>query len=340
MEEVRRLLILTEGHSNTHTAKTACSVIRYRPDEVVAVLDSTRAPCDSGSLLGVGNAPVVASLDEAVGANTLLIGIAPPGGKTPPSWRPILLAALARGMDIVSGLHDFLSDDPELAAAAQMYDARLIDVRKNTLKSIARRRGLQDRCRRIHTVGHDCSVGKMVAAFEIHRELKRRGRRAKFIATGQTGIMIEGDGAPVDCVVADFISGAAEQLVLRHQDDHEFLLVEGQGSLVHPSYSGVTLALLHGCDPHALIFCCKLDRTHVTGLDLEIPPLLRIRDLFESMASIYRPCRVIGVAVNSADVAPDVAEAAIQRIRQDFGVPTADVFRHGPAALADVVEQA
>jgi uncharacterized NAD-dependent epimerase/dehydratase family protein len=242
-------------------------------------------------------------------------------------------------MDIVSGLHDFLSDDPELAAAARAYDAHLVDVRKNSLKTIARRKGLRDDCRRIHTVGHDCSVGKMVTAIEIQRELQRRGRRAKFVATGQTGIMIEGDGAPVDCVVADFISGAAEQLVLRHQDDHEFLLVEGQGSLVHPSYSGVTLALLHGCDPHALIFCCKLDRTEVTGLELKIPPLLRIRDMFETMASIYRPCRVIGVAVNSADVAADVAEAAKQQLRQDFGVPVADVLRDGPAVLTDAVER-
>ena len=267
------MVILTEGHSNTHTAKTACSIIRYRPEEVDAVLDSTKAPTTTDCLLGVGAVPVVASLDQAPLANTLVIGIAPPGGRIPPAWRATILQAISRGMDVVSGLHDFLSDDPQIAAAAQRSGVRLWDVRKNQEKTIARRVGLDDSVTRVHTVGHDCSIGKMVVAIEVTRALQQRGRRATFLATGQTGIMVSGDGAPIDCVVADFVSGAAEQLVLRRQAGQEFLLIEGQGSLVHPSYSGVTLALLHGCHPHALILCAKMGRTHITGLDLEIPPL-------------------------------------------------------------------
>ena len=212
----QQLVILTEGYSDPHTAKTACSVIRYRPSDVVAVLDSTQRGMTAQQLLGVGgDIPVVGSLDEAAGANTLLIGIAPPGGKVPRPWRPVILEAIRRGMDVVSGLHDFLSDDDEFAAAAPRHGVQLIDVRRNKEKEIARRTGLRDDCLRIHTVGHDCSVGKMVTSIEVTNELKRRGHDAKFLASGQTGIMVEGDGVPVDCVVADFVSGAIERLILR-----------------------------------------------------------------------------------------------------------------------------
>lgn len=147
-------------------------------------------------------------------------------------------------MDILSGLHDFLNNDAEFKAAADKAGVKLTDVRMNSEKSIARRKGLRD-CLRVHTVGHDCSIGKMVVSVEVTNGLKKQGWDAKFIAIGQTGIMIEGDGLPVDCIVADFVSGAAEKMKLEHQH-HQILLVEGQGSLVHPSYSGVTLSLLHG----------------------------------------------------------------------------------------------
>ena len=158
----RKIVCLTEGHTNPHTAKTAASVIRYRPDEAVAVLDSTNAGGDLPALLGVGqNVPIIASLAEApADANTLLLGIAPPGGKIPPSWREVILQAIARGMDILAGLHDFLNDDPEFVAAAKAHGVKLIDVRKNHEKSIARRVGINPNCLRIHTVGHDCSIGK------------------------------------------------------------------------------------------------------------------------------------------------------------------------------------
>ena len=228
----RRMIILTQGHSNPHTAKTACSVLRYCPDEVVAVLDSDSVGTSVESQLSVpSKVPFVASLDEAESANTLLIGIAPPGGKIPADWREIIFAAIQRGMDVVSGLHDFLTDDPQFVAAAEEAKVALTDVRKNDETSIARRQGIRSDCFRIHTVGHDCSVGKMVTSIELTNGLKKRGVDAKFIATGQTGIMVSGEGCPVDRVVADFVSGATERLLLENQQ-HDVLVFEGQGSLV------------------------------------------------------------------------------------------------------------
>jgi uncharacterized NAD-dependent epimerase/dehydratase family protein len=334
----RKYVILTEGQSDPHTAKTACSLIRYRTADVVAVMDSHQRGKTTQDVLGVGGGiPFIDSLDEAAAADTLLIGIAPVGGKIPAAWRPILLAAMQRGMDVVSGLHDFLADDAEFAAAARAHGVQLVDVRRNRERDVALRVGLRDDCLRIHTVGHDCSVGKMVTAIEVTIELKRRGRDAKFLASGQTGIMVEGDGVPVDCVVADFVSGAIEQLILRNQH-HEILLIEGQGSLVHPSYSGVTLGLLHGCSPHGLILCYEIGRDTVTGVpDMPIPPLAEIKRLNEIMANVMQPCKVIGISMNSRLVTPDAAEAERQRVRAEFQVPVCDVFRHGPQELADAV---
>ncbi|MCA9146555.1 MAG: DUF1611 domain-containing protein, partial [Planctomycetales bacterium] len=256
----RKLVILTEGHTNPHTAKTASCIIRYRRDEVVALLDGTQAGKTTQELLAVGgDVPVVATLDEAAGANTLLLGIAPPGGKIPGPWRAIILDAISRGMNVLAGLHDFLTDDAEFVAAAEKHGVTLTDVRKNEERTIARRVGIRDDCLRVLTVGHDCSVGKMLTSVELTNALKARGHKAKFIATGQTGIMVEGDGCPIDRVISDFVSGSVEKMILQHQQN-DILIVEGQGSLVHPSYSAVTLGLLHGSLPQAMIMCYEVGR--------------------------------------------------------------------------------
>ena len=190
--------------------------------------------------------PVVHSLSDVPKADSVYIGIAPPGGKLPPEWRPTILSALASGLDVVSGLHDFLVDDPEYVAAARGGGGMLFDVRRNRHKSTAQCLTFRPGSIRIHSVGHDCSVGKMVATCEVERGLKARGHDAKFLATGQTGIMISGEGVPVDCVVSDFVNGAVEELI-QQNEQHDFLLVEGQGSISHPAFSAVTLGLLHGC---------------------------------------------------------------------------------------------
>jgi len=190
-----RLVLLTEGHSKPITAKTATSVLRYGRCPTVAVLDSEQAGKTSQQVFGVGgDVPVVAKLAEAVGANTLMIGIAPPGGKIPETWQPIILEAIQAGMDIVSGLHDFLSTNQKFVQAAEQSGAKLIDVRKNDEHDVANRLDLREECLRIHTVGQDCSLGKMLVSIELTRALQAQGHDAKFVATGQTGIMIEGDG--------------------------------------------------------------------------------------------------------------------------------------------------
>jgi uncharacterized NAD-dependent epimerase/dehydratase family protein len=332
----RRMVILTEGHSDPHTAKTACSVMRYRPEEVVAVLDRESLGMTISEKLGVSiDVPFISELSEADGANTLLIGIAPPGGRIPEDWRPVIMDAIRRGLDVVSGLHDFFTEDETYVAAAEVAGVQLVDVRKNNESHIARRIGIRADCLRIHTVGHDCSVGKMVTSIEIAEGLKKRGVDAEFVATGQTGIMVAGTGCPVDRVIADFVSGATERLLLDHQN-HDVLVFEGQGSLVHPSYSAVTLGILHGCIPHALVLCYEVGRETITGVEhVAIPSLTRIRDLYVAMSNIFQPCQFIGVAMNGRRISADEAEEEKKRMRDLLGLPICDVIRDGPDELVD-----
>lgn len=335
----RKMVLLTWGHSNPRTAKTATGLLRYCPQECVAVLDPDEAGRTAQELLEVGGqTPIVASLEDAPGADTLVLGIAPPGGKIPAAWRTVIFQAIERGMTILSGLHDFISEDTELAAAASAKGVTIIDVRKNTFKQIARRQALNTTCCRLHTVGHDCSVGKMVVSLELERGLKARGRDACFVATGQTGIMVSGAGLPIDCMVADFVNGAAEQLVLDTQH-HDIIIVEGQGSLVHPSYSAVTLGLLHGCAPHALVFVFEAGRQTVGGLEhVVLPSLRKQRELFETMASIYQPCETIGFAMNGRRLNKPQADELAQSIEAEMGLPVVDVIRDGPERLVEAAD--
>ncbi len=334
----RRMVILTEGHSDPLTAKTACSVMRYRGDEVVAVLDSTQVGNDCHSVLGVGKGiPFVGNLSEANDANELVLGIAPQGGRIPDAWRTTILEALASGMNVTSGLHQFLSDDEEFASAAQAAGRTLFDVRKNRFRNVANREGIRDECLRVHTVGNDCNVGKMVTSLELARELDGRDLSAKFVATGQTGIMIEGDGCPIDCVVSDFVNGAAEELVLKNQH-HDVIVVEGQGSVVHPRYSAVTTGLLHGCMPQGLILCYEAGRENVNHMEqVPLPPLQQVKAVIESIAQVQFPSQFIAVSMNSRTLDAAAAEAERKRVGDLFGLPVVDVIRDGPAKLADAV---
>ena len=336
LSEYRRILILTDGYSTPFLAKTAISLLRYRPNDVVAVLDSEHAGKDAGELLGAGQGiPVVDSIQNDPDA--VFIGIAPPGGKLPTAWRATVEQAIRAGIDIVSGLHDFLSDDDQLSSLAKTHGAQLIDVRRNVEKETATGAPFRQGCLRIHTVGQDCTVGKMVASIEIERELARRGHDTLFLATGQTGIMIAGDGVPVDCVVADFVNGAAERLV-RRNEKHDILLVEGQGCLSHPSFSAVTLGLLHGCAPHGLVFCYEVGREYVKGLDnVSLLPIQRLLAAYEMAANLRHPCRVIGIAMNTRNLSSGEAESERERVASEFGLPVCDVYRDGAGVLADAV---
>jgi len=334
---MRRIVLLTDGLTNVGTAKTAVNLIRYKPDEVVAILDPSNVGKTSGELFGLGKVPVIRALSEAPGANNLAIGIAPAGGKLPSTLRAALLEGIGRGMEILSGLHQFLSDDPELAEAARRQNVRIFDVRKNNERDVTQRKNINHRCLRIHTVGQDCNVGKMVVSVEVTNVLRKRGCDAKFVATGQTGIMVEGDGCPIDAVVADFINGAAEKLVLQNQH-HEILLIEGQGSIIHPRYSAVTLGLLHGCMPQGLVLCYEMGRNTVYGMDhIKLPCLKQFKELYELNANTQRPCRVIAVAINGRKFTDAEVEEERKRVEDELGLPAADVLRHGPDRLAQAI---
>ncbi|MCZ6795977.1 MAG: DUF1611 domain-containing protein [Planctomycetota bacterium] len=337
---MRKIVILTEGKSNPTDAKTATGVIRYRRSEVVAVLDSTCAGRTAQEVFGVGGSiPCVASLGD-VQADTLLIGIAPAGGRLPESWRAVIRDAMHRGMDVVSGLHFFLSDDDEFRALAETNGVKIVDLRRPpAAPDVAHNRARHTPCFRVHTVGNDCGVGKMVVALEVAEGLRKRGRRARFIATGQTGILIAGGGVAVDAVVSDFVSGAIERQVLQAQDE-EFLLIEGQGSLVHPMYSGVTLSLLHGCAPQAMVLCLDPTRTEIRHCDSALPGVDEVIEIYERMAHVIAPSRVVGIALNTSALSVAEADEEIARSQESTGLPTTDVIRHGPLPLVDAVLEA
>lgn len=333
----RRIVLLTQGHSTLYFAKTAMSLLRYRQTDIIAILDSDSAGQCADDLFGIGDqTPVVGSLD-GLNPDAVFLGTAVAGGKLPTGWRGIILDALALGIDVVSGNHEFLADDAQFQQAADANGCRLVDVRRNHEDVTSTGEPFRRECLRIHTVGQDCSLGKMVVSLEVQRELAGRNLDAEFVATGQTGIMISGEGVPVDCVVSDFVNGAVEALVRRNQH-HDILLIEGQGSISHPSFSAVTMGLLHGCAPDGLIYCYEVGRRTVKGLDQV--PLLAHRTMinaYEANAALKNACRVIGIAMNSRNVSLEVADAERKRMEVEFGMPVCDVYRDGAQPLANAV---
>ena len=341
-----RFLIIADREFGPLKSKTANSCIRYFPERIVAVLDRANAGRTVQDVLGFGGAiPVVEDFERglALGATAVLIGIAPTGGQLPPEWRGWLKTAIARGLEIWSGLHTFIGDDPELGPLARARGVRVLDARKPPSDlGIADGRAAEVSPYVILTVGTDCNVGKMTTQLELRSDLIRRGHRARFVATGQTGIFIEGWGIAVDAVVADFVAGAAERLVLQGAEDADILLVEGQGSLIHPGYSGVTLGLLHGTCPDALVLCHQVTRDHIGDYHgrepwVLIPPLSEMIEIYESAAAPIRPTRVIGIALNTFDLDDDLARAAVRRATQETGLPATDPVRFGVEPLAEAI---
>jgi uncharacterized NAD-dependent epimerase/dehydratase family protein len=332
----RRLLILAEGHSDDpHHGKTMYGVVRYGPDPVVAVLDSRRAGED------VEGIPVVASVAEALerGPTTALIGVAPTGGRLPPEWRAIIRDAVTAGLDVEAGMHEFLGDDPELAPLAAENGVELRDLRRPPADlSVPTGANLQHGADVVLTVGSDCAIGKKTVAIELDRAARGRGLASVFVPTGQTGIMIAGWGIAVDAVVSDFLAGAAERLVVEGAGRGDLLWVEGQGSLVHPQYSGVTLGLYHGSAPHLLVLCHMAGETHLEGLpDHPIPPLPELVDLYERSALPARPARVAALALNTARLEDATARSALEAAEAETGVTADDPVRFGPERLLDAV---
>jgi uncharacterized NAD-dependent epimerase/dehydratase family protein len=337
-----RYLILADGSFAPEESKTANACIRYTPERVVAVLDSKQAGCTVQQVLGFGgDIPVLATLDEGLRLepNALLIGIAPAGGQLPDSWIALVARAIEHGLEIWSGLHSFIGDVPELAALAKKHGVAIHDLRRPPAKlNVANGRVRFVDATVVLTVGTDCNIGKMTTQLQLLGALRDRGIRTSFAPTGQTGILIEGRGIGVDAVVADFIAGAAEQLVLECAKDSDLVLVEGQGSIIHPSYSGVTYGLLHGSLPHAQVMCAQPSRTSINRCDwVKIPPLVDFIRLSEAAAAPLRPAPVIAVALNTYDLDDDAARRAVETVQRETGLPTSDPVRFGPAPIADAI---
>lgn len=343
----RRLAILAEGHFGFHHAKTAMGVIRYGRDSVVAIIDSSKAGDNVQDVLGPSprfDIPIVASLDEALDLahppHALLIGIAPTGGKLPQDWRDTILAAIRNDLDVLSGLHTLLGDDPEFAEAAGRAGVRIVDYRRPPEReetAIGRRH--RPGARVILTVGTDCAIGKMSVALELRRAAVEAGLSGVFVPTGQTGMMIEGWGVAVDRVISDFLNGTCEWLVEQAEALGDWIFVEGQGSLDHPAYSSVTLGLIHGTTPEAMIMVHKPglvdhDFEHDPDVRFPIAPLPETIELHERVAGMVRPSKVVAVALNTS-LYPDEQEARriIAEAATLTGLPTDDPVRFGGTYL-------
>ena len=332
-----RTLILAEGFSaDTHHGKTMRGVLRYRREDVVAIIDSERA---GETEAGV---PIVADVASALAyePQVALVGVATQGGRFPPAWRALLRATLEHGLSVENGLHELIGDDPELRVLADAAGLELRDLRRPPPGlDCPTGANLEVDAQIVLTVGSDCAIGKMTVSLELERAARARGIAAVFVPTGQTGIAIAGWGIAVDAVVADFIAGAAEQLVVEGgRRGGDLLLVEGQGSLVHPAYSGVTLGLYHGSVPHVLVLCHRAGTTEIDGSPGHpIPPLAELVELHERASLPRRRATVAAVAVNTGGLDDGAAEAAIAAAAAETGLPACDPVRTSAAPLLDAI---
>jgi uncharacterized NAD-dependent epimerase/dehydratase family protein len=340
----RRLAILTEGQFRVHNAKTAMGVIRYGTDPIVALIDSSIAGRNVAEWLPDHDIPAVGTLAEALAMpeppDTLLIGIAPTGGRLPEAWRSTILEAIEAGLDVHSGLHTFLGDDPQLATAAAASGSRIVDFRRppDRLETArGRRHGPGKHV--ILTVGTDCAIGKMSVALDLRKAAAAAGDAAVFVPTGQTGMMIDGWGVAVDRVISDFVQGTVEWMIEEAEARGDWIIVEGQGSLDHPAYSSVTLGLIHGSTPQAMVMVHKPglvehDFDHLPEASFPIAGLPEFIRLHEAVAGLVAPSKVVAVAVNTSLISdgPE-ARRVIAAIAAETGLPADDPVRFGGAGL-------
>ncbi len=341
----RRYAILTEGLLEGTHGKTAHGVLRYRSSEVVAVVDSTLAGRALRDVLPSleSDVPIVASVAQALtfSPTTLLVGVATEGGKIPHALRAPILQAIDAGLEIISGLHELLTEDREIVERARRSGARLWDVRIPPRhiplfsgKAYAAAQHV------VLAVGSDCAVGKMTALLEIERAASASGARAQFLATGQTGILIAGQGIAVDRVISDFVTGAAEQLVVNAAPDADVLLVEGQGSIFHPAYAPVTFGLLYGSAPDALVLCHRPGKTHIDGFDVRLPDLRTLIRAYEDVLRPIKRARVIAVALDTSALDADQAAKEIAYASAQTGLPVDDPVRNGGRFLWNALANA
>lgn len=341
----RRYVALTDGFlTDAHHAKTAHGVLRYARDDVVAIVDGAHAGKQLRDVCpGLGrDAPIVASVRESLPWNpsSLLIGVAVSGGALPSAFRSQINEAIDAGLEIVNGLHQFVGEDPEFAARAKTSGSPVWDVRN--VGSVPLFSGAAYGVPQVVVlaVGSDCAVGKMSVMLELEAAARSCGDKAAFAATGQTGIMIAGKGIPVDRVISDFVSGAAEQLVLDVAPEIKFTLVEGQGSILHPAFAAVTYGLMLGSAPDLLVLCHEVGREHIEEFDVPIPGLRKLAELYESALAPVKPASCAAVALNTSALEDSRAVQCIKQAQSETGLPADDVVRFGGAALWQALQRA
>lgn len=333
--ELRKPYLLFLGDAtNVLDAKTAGGIAYWRPEHCLAQLRLTEGTVD----LGIPDMTVEDA--AAAGAGTFIVGLAPLGGNFPDSWVSICVEVLNAGIDIASGLHTRLGEIPAIAEAAKRNGRRVVDVRDPS-PDLPCGSGTKRSGKRLLAVGSDCCVGKMYTALAIDAELRKRGVNSTFRATGQTGILIEGSGVPIDAVISDFLSGSVEVLTPDNDPDH-WDVIEGQGSLFHPAYAAVSLGLLHGAQPDALVLCHELGRTTIDG-DEGGWPLPELEELIETNLRLARltnkDVRLVGISVNSSHLSDEEARASMAPLEDAHGVPVVDPVRTGVARLVDHLEK-
>lgn len=328
MEIARPYLLFLGDVPDALAAKTALGIVDWRRDWCVGQL---RLP---GCRADAGLPEMTIAEAAAVGAKTMIVGAVNAGGVLPKHWVASIVAAIEAGMDVASGLHMRLGDEPEIRAAAEAHAARLFDVRHSTQR-FATGKGVKRPGLRLLTVGTDCSVGKKYTALALEAEMRRRGLDADFRATGQTGVFISGRGVAIDAVVADFISGAAEWLTPDADPTH-WDVVEGQGSLFHPSFAGVTLGLLHGAQPDAFVVCHEPTRTTMRGVQHPLPTIRQVIDHTVACGRLTNPAiRCVGIAVNTAALGDAEAQAVLEETARLHDLPAVDPVRFGVGPVVD-----
>lgn len=342
---IRRFALLTESGLEMYRNKTAMGLLRYCPQDVLCVIDPAFAGKNLEETIGMGGGiPVVASVEEAaeMRPDYLVIGIAPAGGYLPDDVREEIYKAIRLRIGIISGLHQGLRTDPNIASLSCRHAVELVDLRKVSQEDehyLSTAKARETHAVRALTVGTDCNIGKMTTALQIEKWLRQRKYRARFVATGQNGILIKGRGVTIDHVIADFAAGAVERLVLREAHNMDMVLIEGQGSLYSPPYSGVSMSLLHGSCPDAMILCHRAGRVfHRNGNDVPIPPIENFVQMHEDMLSPLHPGKVVAVSVNTFGMSEEDAMAELEDVRQRTGLPTADVVREGDAGCERIAQ--
>jgi uncharacterized NAD-dependent epimerase/dehydratase family protein len=341
----RTIVHLVEGSCSPRSAKTTRGILCYSPHESVALIDSTNVGRTAQHLLDAGgDIPIDACLADVLRRglkpDTLVIGVNPVGGRVPPAFRRHIIEALEAGLDVWSGMHQFLADDHEFRVAAERGGAQIWDVRRppqDLPVGVGAMMTSKSYCALM--VGTDCALGKMTAALELQRTANARGLRAEFIATGQTGMMIAGWGHPIDAIPGDFMAGCVEKDCLSVDGQCDLILVEGQGSLIHPGYSPVTLGLMHGAMPDAMILCHLANKSTIgTCEHVRIPSLRAMADLYEAVQQHLKPSPVVAGALNTHGLSDAAARAALDAAAADLGLPVTDPVRYGPQPLLEALE--